>query len=474
MSPGRPLAGLSRILARPTATQLTAALAVLAALAMTGSLAVTGLAVRADQREKAALAALQDYAAMAAKLGEDESFSTQALTDTDAAWLAAWLEAVQTRPGDTRSLEEACRTGRGGAAVRLIEAPGVEPAGLTALANGERERLEGLGDGVHLIRLDEGEPCPTRAVDVVAVRQPYGALTITVGRLVERPGAAWGWAVLAVLGTGALILVFGLAAAALARRRLTTAMTRLSHTLDRAAIGDFDQRAPATSAAPELTDLTRRVNQTLDRLEELMSWLRDASDQLAHDFRTPLARASTRLDRLAETGDEAERARLTGLARADLDQLTRAMGEALSLRDGAAWTFEQVHLDELAALVAELYEPVAEERGVAMVMERHPIEILGVRTLLQRAMTNLVDNAVKFAPEGTTVTVSVTREGGRAVLRVRDQGPGFGGAPAGGEDAPESHGMGLPFVRAVVRRHGGELIIDDGGPGAVVTARFTS
>jgi signal transduction histidine kinase len=474
LSPARALAGLSRMLARPTATQLTAALAVLAALALTGSLAVTGLAVQADQRQKAALAALQDYAAMAAKLGEDVSFSTQTLTDTDAAWLAAWLEAVQTRPGETRSLEDACATGRGGAAVRLIEAPGVEPAGLVALATADRERLEGLGDGVHLIQLDAGVLCAGRAVDVVAVRQPYGALTLTVGRLVERPGAAWGWAALAVLGTGALILIFGLAAAALARRRLTMAMAGLSQTLDRAAVGDFRNRAPDTSAAPELTDLTRRVNQTLDRLEELMGWLRDASDQLAHDFRTPLARVSTRLDRLSETDDEAERARLTDLARADLDQLTRAMGEALSLRDGAAWVFEQVRLDLLAAQVVELYEPVAAERGLVIQIALEPVEILGVRTLLQRAMTNLVDNAVKYGPEGTAVTVSVAREADQAVFRVRDAGSGFGADPAEGDPAPESHGMGLPFVRAVVRRHGGELTIDDAAPGAVVTARFKS
>ena len=474
MSPARAFVGLSRMLARPTATQLTAALAVLAALALTGSLAVTGLAVRADQRQKAALAALQDYAAMAAKLGEDESFSTQTLTDTDAAWLAAWLEAVQTRPGETRSLEEACRTGRGGAAVRLIEAPGVEPAGLTAGATADRVRREALGVGVHLIRLDAGALCPRRAVDVVAVRQPYGALTLTVGRLVERQGAAWGWAALAVLGTGGLILIFGLAAAALARRRLTTAMARLSQTLDRAAVGDFKDRAPDTSAAPELTDLTRRVNQTLDRLEELMGWLRDASDQLAHDFRTPLARVSTRLDRLSETADEAERARLTDLARADLDQLTRAMGEALSLRDGSAWIFEQVRLDQLAAQVVELYEPVAEARGVIIEAALEPVEILGVRTLLQRAMTNLVDNAVKYAPEGTAVNVRVTREGDHAVFQVADAGPGFGTEPAEGDATPESHGMGLPFVRAVVRRHGGGLTIDDAAPGAVVTARFKS
>lgn len=236
-------------------------------------------------------------------------------------------------------------------------------------------------------------------------------------------------------------------------------------------MGDFALRAPETAEAPELTVLTRRVNQTLDRLEELLGWLRDASDQLAHDFRTPLARAAARVDRLTEAEAPAERRRLIDQARADLEQLTRAMGEALSLRDGAAWVFETVRLDELAAQVAELYEPVAQERGAALITALQPVEILGVRTLLQRAMTNLVDNAVKYSPEGGTVTIEAARQGDEAVFRVRDQGPGMETAPPSGA-GPESHGMGLPFVRAVVRRHGGRLTIDDGTPGTVVTACF--
>ena len=100
---------------------------------------------------------------------------------------------------------------------------------------------------------------------------------------------------------------------------------------------------------PELRDLTQHVNTTLDRLKELLGWLRDSSDQLAHDFRTPLARAAARLDGIADADDASERARLIGEARGDIEVLTRAMKEALSLRDGEAWMFESVRLDELAA-----------------------------------------------------------------------------------------------------------------------------
>ena len=470
--------GLRGWLARRTSTQLAATMGVLAALALSGSLLVTGAAVRMDQREKAALAALDDYSAMVTKLGSETSLSAERITGADAAWLSAWLSAFQSGPArEARTLEETCRTGRGGAGVRFIRAPVGKPAGLAALESARGERAGRLGDDVYVVRLGRGVLCPTRAVEVVVVRRSFGALDIAVGRVVDRSGDAWGWAVAAVIGAGLLLLVIGLAAAAMARRRLTGAVTEVSRALDRAAVGDFSLRAPETEVAPELTELTGHVNRTLDRLDELLSWLRDSADQLAHDFRTPLARASVRLERLRATATTPEARKLIDEARSDLAQITRSMNEAMALRDGEAWVFESVRLDELAAQAAELYQPLAEERGVAIRVAAEPVSVLGVRSLLQRAVTNLVDNAVKFSPEGGVVTLTARIENRRPVLAVADQGPGF--TPTGRAAVPpsaegrESHGMGLAFVRAILKRHGAAMTVDDGRPGAVVTARFS-
>lgn len=455
--------------------QLAALMAVLAALALTGSLLATGFAVRMDQREKAALAALDDYGAMVSKLGTEAGLTAGAITEADAAYLSAWLSAFQNGPTrDARSLEETCRTGRGGAGVRFIRAPVGKPAGLAALDATQGERLGRLGDDIHVLRLAAGVLCPSRAVEVVVVRRSVGALDIVVGRVVDRSGEAWGWAVAAVAGTGALLLAIGFVAAGFGRRRLTSAVTQVSQALDRASVGDFSLRAPATAIAPELTELTAQVNRTLDRLEELMAWLRDSADQLAHDFRTPLARASARLERLEEALDAPAARRLAAEARGDLALIRRAMTEAMALRDGEAWIFESVRLDELAAQAVELYEPLAEERGISFRLSTEPVSVLGVRTLLQRAAANLVDNAVKFSPDGGTVTVTARLDGGLPVLTVADQGPGFPpeGAPAP-SDERESHGMGLPFVRALLKRHAASMTIDDARPGAVVTARFS-
>ena len=224
--------------------------------------------------------------------------------------------------------------------------------------------------------------------------------------------------------------------------------------------------------APELSQLSTQVNRTLDRLEELLSWLRDSADQLAHDFRTPLARASVRLDKLMETEDPVERRRLGEAAGRDIAEITRAMNEAMALRDGEAWLFESVRLDVLAEAAVELYQPIADARDIRIVAEGDPVSVLGVRSLLQRAVANLVDNAVKFSPEGGRVVIRAWSEDEGPALSVSDQGPGMSDvvAPPRG---PESHGMGLAFVRAILRRHGGRMTIDDAAPGTIVTARFS-
>ncbi len=457
-------------LARRTSSQLASTLAILAAVALTGSLLITGRAAQLDQRQQAALAALADFGAIATKLPPDTAMDASAMTKADAAYLSALLTAFQDGPGrESTTLEETCRTGQGGAGVRLIRAPVGKPAGLVALQTARARRLASLGDGVYLVRLTPGQLCPSRGVEVVVVRRPIGALDVMVGRVVDPAGVAWRWAVLAVAVIGVLILVSGLTAATFARRRLTSAVAEVTQVLDRAAVGDFSRRAPDVSVAPELSELSGQVNRTLDRLDELLTWLRDSADQLAHDFRTPLARATARLDRLADTDDPAERLRLTQEARQDLADITRAMNEAMALRDGEAWSFESVRLDILAEAAVELYQPIADERGIVIRAEAEPVAVLGVRSLLQRAVANLVDNAVKFSPDGGLVLIRAHPGEDGPVLSVADQGPGMGKAAG----PRESHGMGLAFVRASLRRHGAGMTIDDAAPGTIVTARFT-
>lgn len=468
-----PPTGLTAWMARRTLTQLAVGLAVMAAIALTGSLLITGRAARQDQRQQAALSALADFGAMASKLPADSMMDAASMTEADAAYMSAFLSAFQDGPTrNVTTLEQTCRTGQGGAGVRFIRAPVGKPAGLLALETARARHLPNLGEGVFLIRLEPGQLCPGRGFEVIVVKRPIGTLSIIVGRVVDPSGVAWRWAVLAVALTGALILVSGLTAAMFARQRLTSAIAEVSQVLDRAALGDFSRRAPDIAVAPELTQLSNQVNRTLDRLEELLSWLRDSADQLAHDFRTPLARASARLDKLMETEDPIERMRLGEDVGRDIAEITRAMNEAMALRDGEAWLFESVRLDVLAEAAVELYQPIADARDIRIVAEGEPVSVLGVRSLLQRAVANLVDNAVKFSPDGGVVNLRAWDGEDGPCLSISDQGPGMSGTSSDPR-SKDSHGMGLTFVRAILRRHGGRMTIDDARPGAIVTARFS-
>jgi hypothetical protein len=136
-------------LGRRTSTQLASALAILAAVALSGSLLITGRAAQLDQRQQAALAALADFGAIATKLPPDVAMDAASMTEADAAYISALLAAFQDGPSrEATTLEETCRTGRGGAGVRLIRAPVGKPAGLTALETVRARRLSNLGPDV--------------------------------------------------------------------------------------------------------------------------------------------------------------------------------------------------------------------------------------------------------------------------------------------------------------------------------------
>lgn len=445
---------------------LAVLVAILAACALAASLAITHRAVVAEQRQTAAVAALQDFSALIAKMGPEITGGPG-----DAAYMAAWLQAFQSRPGQSDEVVAVCSGAGAGTGLRWIATDDSgQGAGIPALARGEIEPLPGLGDNIVLIRLPRGSLCADTSVDVVAVRERVGSAEVLVARVVERTGRAWTLGAVSVAAMSGLLLGVGLASAAWTRQRLVAGIAKINMALDRAAVGRFEEPVAEAELPSDLRALARHVNLTQDRLRELLTWLRDTSDQLAHDFRTPLARARARLDRLAEAQGKAEREALLADARADLRTLTQTMNEALSLRDGEAWAFEPVRLDQLCAAAIELYQPLAEERQVRLQLTAQPVEVLGVASLLQRAIANLVDNALKYSPDGGVVDISCQREGPRAVVIVADQGPGLGSKAPASAGVTESHRMGLPFVRAIARRHGGVFQIDSGETGAV--ARF--
>jgi signal transduction histidine kinase len=343
----------------------------------------------------------------------------------------------------------------------------------------------------HTLRLLDGGPSPiVRAMGevrhsgmhLVVARDMTNVLRIR--EVVIRTLVVGG--IVALLGAAAGGLVLGMRQIRRVReiRRVTQCIAR----------GDLDRRLPV-GGDDELDMLAHLVNHMLDEVERLMGEVKGACDGIAHDLRTPLVHLHTLLARIAERpgvrGDE-QGAAMLDRARTETDQLLERFRAMLRISEIGTLQrrggFATVDLQALMQELAELYEPLAESREVRWTVNTEPVsEIHGDRALLFEAFSNLIDNAIKFAPPqigAVSVTLRSTSYG--PLVEVADNGPGI----APGERAAvlqrfyrgdavrhlAGSGLGLSVVAAVLRVHDFSLRIEDapemgggkavGGPGA--------
>jgi signal transduction histidine kinase len=256
--------------------------------------------------------------------------------------------------------------------------------------------------------------------------------------------------------------------------------------------GDLAGRLEVTGSGDEFDRLADSLNAMLSRIEHLLYGVKDVSDNIAHDLKTPLTRLRNRVETaLAGPADAASYRASLEATIGESDQLIKTFNALLMIArieagspDGA---MTEVDADTIVQDVAELYEPVAEETGIELNVSTAaaPIPIKASRELLGQALANLIDNAIKYgAPsEGRAkIGVSAERDGDSLVLRVADNGPGI---PA--EDRERAlqrfvrleksrtqpgSGLGLSLVAAVARLHHGVIELGDGKPGLVVTLRL--
>ena len=288
----------------------------------------------------------------------------------------------------------------------------------------------------------------------------------------------------ALQGAGALMVLLGLAGGLLVSRNVSRAMAGLNAVVASVRGGDLHARAKVRGARDEFDELAAGLNDMLDRLERSMAGLRHAGDAIAHDLRSPLTRLRARLEvalidveagkgdpkaALAQALDDAE-----GVLRTFSAVLAIARLQATGSAPDPA-TFDPA---ELAAGVAELYEPVCEEKGLEFRAELTPqLTARGNREFVAQAVANLLDNAVKYTPPGGAVVLRVRRRSsGEIEFSVTDTGPGVPEADRArivqrfvrlenSRNLPGA-GLGLSLVAAVAEAHRGRLEIDE-GPGIV-------
>jgi signal transduction histidine kinase len=335
-------------------------------------------------------------------------------------------------------------------------------------------------------RLEAPEGTDHRAL--VQVVQLPGGFRLLVGRDLEERERLFGIIANAGQWSLALVIVLGLAGGFFVSRRVLNRVEAMTDKAQTIMAGDLAGRLPVAGTGDELDRLAEHLNAMLERIEALMRGLKEVSDNIAHDLKTPLTRLRNRCEQALRgaAGVADYRAALESTI-AESDDLIRTFDALLMIARAesghARDNMTEFDAAEIARDVGELYEPLADEKGIALTVEAPAAApVRGNRELVSQALANLIDNAIKYAgPNGEVngapaeIVVKAGNDGERIALSVADRGPGIAEADRGrvverfvrleqSRSAPGS-GLGLSLAAAVARLHGGELKLEDNHPG---------
>jgi signal transduction histidine kinase len=277
-----------------------------------------------------------------------------------------------------------------------------------------------------------------------------------------------------------LIIVIGVVATASITRRTVGRIESINATSRAIMQSGLGQRIPLRGTRDDWDQLAANLNSMLERIEGLIGEVKQVTDNVAHDLRTPLARIRGRLEKAYHTGDGGHDPSLIGDTLADLDAVLRMFSALMRIsqietidRTGA---FRTVNLAELASEVVELFDAAAEDKnGCLKIVADEDVRVTGDKDLLFDTVANLVDNAIKHGREQGHVTVEVARCEDGAIISIADDGPGI---PAGEHQhvfkrfyrlernrLTPGNGLGLSLVGAVARLHGARIEMLDNAPG---------
>lgn len=370
--------------------------------------------------------------------------------------------AVQTRQRAPASLDYLIEAGDG---VRLAgDLPSVERhSGWTELVI--KERQDGKGRTKRL-RVQVALLAP----DVwVAVGDDLARLE----ELKQSMLTALAWAV-------ALVVVLGIAGGAALSMGFLRRVDAISRTAEGIIDGDLSRRVPLRGTGDDLDHLAATLNRMLDRIASLMESLRQVSNDIAHDMKTPLTRLRQRLEAARVEGARAE---AVESAIADTDSILETFSALLRIAQIESGSrraqFRRIDLGELVRGVAETFAPVAEDSGHRLsVALAGGVAIQGDRELLVQMLVNLIENALRHTPGGSEIRIALTRRDGAACLTVRDDGPGVPEAERArifqrfyrceASRTTSGNGLGLSLVAAVCDLHAARLSAEDAGPGLTV------
>ena len=347
------------------------------------------------------------------------------------------------------------------------------PAALIPLREGYRNAL---------VRL-RGQATPREAA--LVVHRVPGGQWIVSGRI-----AGEGLAIrdtlerslfIALIVAGLLGLLCGLILAHYVGQRIG----EIARVADRISARDLSQRVPLSSAGDAFDRLGRQINAMLDRISALMEELRLLTDSLAHDLRSPVSRLRSAAHAAAQAADPGEQEELLGSVIRQADSLMRILTTVLEISRSEALTgrkqFAWFDVRDLAAELAEMYDPLAEESGAALDYDlpAWPVPLFGHRQLLAQAISNLIENALRYGAAGGEIGVRVEPSERNIRIAVADRGPGI--PPERRDEARrrfgrldtsrsnEGAGLGLALAESIAHLHNGQLLLEDNDPGLLTT-----
>ena len=333
---------------------------------------------------------------------------------------------------------------------------------------------DGQARAATILRTEAGGAVP-ETVRLVALRLADGRILLTgrsADELSQLHRVVWRALALGLVPGVILALAAGILSSLRSSARLRAMNIAIAHIMR----GQLTARLPVPNPADTLGALAASVNRMLDEIEHLVGEIRAAGDGIAHDLRTPLARVRARLENgRAHAPTRQALATIVDCAIADLDQCAAIVTALLRISEIDSTQrragFSNVALAPILSELADLYQPVAELRHITLILEpqaANPV-VHADRDLLFEAMANLLDNAVKFTPQGGSVRLSLTHGAAGPTMWITDSGQGIPPAEreavlqrfyrADRTRAAPGSGLGLSLVAAIVRLHGFELLM---------------
>lgn len=390
------------------------------------------------------------------------------------------------------------RAMRPGANLYLVTTPtGQAVAGnVAALGNGIMATTGWSETLYH--RLDEQRKAPHRAL--VRVDELSSGFRLLIGRDLEERRRIFSIVAKAAQWSMLIVVVLGLAGGVFVARRVLRRIDAMTGTTRRIMEGDLSGRLPVGRSGDELDRLADNLNAMLERIETLMTGLKEVSDNIAHDLKTPLTRLRNRAEEaLATSGNEADYRAALERTIEESDGLIRTFNALLMIARAESGqvrgNMDNFDAAEVANGIHELYEPLAEDNGMTLRVVTQPAPLHGNRELISQALANLVENAIKYgrpaspiqppSPEMASdaklgeILIEARRDGDTVLLSVTDHGPGIPEADRkhaierfvrleASRTQPGS-GLGLSLASAVATLHRGELRLSDAEPGLRAT-----